>query len=460
MGGGMFTKKNLSRRTLLQGFGAFLALPLLESMAPAQTLRRKSKRPKPRLVAIEMVHGDAGSTPLGRERHYWSPAQVGKDFQFTPTLKPLEPLREYVSVVSNTELRNAMSLVPEEDGPMADHARSSAVFLTAAHPKMTVESDVEAGPSFDQIYAQHCAEDTRIASLQICIEDLNLLSGVCGHRYSCAYTNTISWAGPTKPLLMERAPRTIFERLFGDGATEEALKRKNGNRSVLDGSRENVARLQRLLGTSDRQRVNEFLDYARAVESRIQLIEQRNLNSIDRELANAPLSVPDSFDEHVDVMFDLQVLAFMADITRVSSFKMGLDRSPRVYPASGVSTPFHALSHHRETPEKIEEFSRLNRYHVSKVASFLERLRKTPDGDGSLLDHSVVVYGSPMGDSHIHEHKFLPLFLAGHANGLLHGNTHVRCDPETPMANVWLTLLRKLGVNLERIGDSTGEIAI
>lgn len=353
-----------------------------------------------------------------------------------------------------------MSLVPEEDGPMADHARSSAVFLTAAHPKMTVESDVEAGPSFDQIYAQHCAEDTRIASLQICIEDLNLLSGVCGHRYSCAYTNTISWAGPTKPLLMERAPRTIFERLFGDGATEEALKRKNGNRSVLDGSRENVARLQRLLGTSDRQRVNEFLDYARAVESRIQLIEQRNLNSIDRELANAPLSVPDSFDEHVDVMFDLQILAFMADITRVSSFKMGLDRSPRVYPASGVSMPFHALSHHRETPEKIEEFSRLNRYHVSKVASFLERLRKTPDGDGSLLDHSVVVYGSPMGDSHIHEHKFLPLFLAGHANGLLHGNTHVRCDRETPMANVWLTLLRKLGVSLERIGDSTGEIAI
>jgi hypothetical protein len=407
-----------------------------------------------------MVHGSAGSTALGRERHYWSPAQEGSQFEFTPTLKPLEPLREYVTVVSNTDLQNAMSLAPEEDGPMADHARSSAVFLTAAHPKMASGSDIQAGPSIDQIYAQHCAGSTRLPSIQLSIEDLRSLSGVCGHDYGCAYTNTISWASPTLPLPMEMAPRVIFENLFprSESAGRDTRRRLDG--SILDDSHEFRAALERRLPAGDRARLEQFLNSVRDVEQHIQRVERDNSGRKPPELIAAPSSVPDSFDEHVKLMFDLQVLAFMADITRVCSFKMGADRSSRIYSESGVTTPFHALSHHREIPDRIEEFAQLNRYHVSTVAYFLDRLRDTPDGAGNLLDHSVVVYGSPMGDSHVHEHKFLPLFLAGHANGLLKGNVHLRCNRGTPMANVWLTLLRKLGVDQDRIGDSTGEVTI
>jgi len=316
---------------------------------------------------------------------------------------------------------------------------------------LTAGSDIQAGPSIDQIYAQHCAGDTRLKSIQLCIEDLSALSGVCGHRYGCAYKNTISWASPTAPLPMEMAPRAVFERLFSSGETVDRESRRKTGSSVLDGSAEHLADLQRRLGAGDRNRVKEFLDSVREIEQRIRRAEKEH---------PAGMSVPDSFEEHVKLMFDLQVLAFRADITRVSTFKMGVDRSLRLYPESGVTTPFHALSHHGETPEKIEEFARLNQYHVSTVAYFLDRLRNTRDGDGSLLDHSMIVYGSPMGDSHVHGHRFLPLFLAGHANGRLRGNVHLRCEPGTPMANVWLTLLHKLGVDVDRIGDSTGEVAI
>jgi hypothetical protein len=406
-----------------------------------------------------MVHGAAGSCVTGRAKHYWSPAKEGADFEFTPTLKSLEPYRDYITVVSDTDLNNARSLAPAEEG--ADHTRSSAVFLTAAHPKMTEGSDVLLGPSLDQIYAQHCGQDTPLPSIQLCIEDVGSLSGACGFGYSCVYANTISWSSPTTPLPMERNPRAAFEQLFGDGsAAAERRQRRQDERSILDLILHETANLKKDLPASDRARLNDYLEDVREIERRIQKVERYNSSGQAHSLPEAPVGVPDSFEEHVKLMFDLQALAFMTDVTRVSAFKMGRDVSSRVYPESGVKTPFHALSHHGENPAKIEEFARLNQYHVSKVAYFIDRLKNTPDGDGSLLDHSLVLYGSPMGDSHVHEHRRLPLFLAGHANGKVKGNQHLRCASGTPMANVLLTVLHRLGVDTSRIGDSTGEVAI
>ena len=455
------TRKHLSRRTILRGVGVALGLPLLDSMAPAQTpLRQTAASPRTRLAAIEMVHGAAGSTMDGAAKHFWSPQTEGANFEFTPTLSPLEPFREYLTVISDTDLNNAAALSPSEEG--ADHTRSSAVFLTAAHPKMTEGSDIFLGPSVDQIYAQKFGQDTPLPSIQLCLENVGSLSGACGYGYSCVYANTISWASPTAPLPMEIDPRVAFERLFGDGATNaERAARRQADRSILDTITAEVARLQTGLDPSDRRRLHDYLDDVREIERRIQKIEKYNSSGEARELPEAPVGVPDSFEEHAKLMFDLQVLAFAADVTRVSTFKMGRDVSSRVYPESGVKTPFHALSHHGENPDKIAEFARLNRYHVSKVAYFLDRLHNTPDGDGNLLDHSLVLYGSPMGDSNIHDHKHLPLFLAGHANGHIKGNLHYRAAHGTPMANVLLTLLQKLGVNdVERIGDSNGVVAI
>ena len=455
------TKKAVSRRTLLRGLGASLALPMLDSMVPAQTpLRKTAAAPQPRLAAIEIVHGAAGSTLDGGAKHYWSPAKDGPDFEFTPTLQSLEPYREYVTIVSDTDLNNARALSPSEEG--ADHTRSSAVFLTAAHPKMTEGSDILLGASIDQIYAQKFGQDTPLPSIQLCIEDVGSLSGACGYGYSCVYANTISWASPTTPLPMEMDPRVVFERLFGDGATAgERLERRQADRGILDRIVHEIPRLERDLGPSDRSRLNDYLDDVREVERRIERIEKYNASGEARALPEAPVGVPDSFEEHVRLMFDLQALAFMSGVTRVASFKMSRDVSSRVYPVSGVKTPFHALSHHGEKPETIAEFAKLNQYHVGKVAYFIDKLKNTPDGDGNLLDHAVVLYGSPMGDSHIHDHKRVPLFLAGHAGGRLRGNLHLRCAPGTPMANVLLTLLHKLGVeDVESIGDSNGLVAI
>jgi hypothetical protein len=454
------TKKHLSRRTMLRGLGVSLALPFLDSMVPAQTaLLKTAAATRTRFAAIEMVHGAAGSTVTGGAKHYWSPAKEGADFEITPTLSSLEPFRDYLTVISDTDLRNAMALDPKEEG--ADHTRSSAVFLTAAHPKMTEGSDIHLGVSIDQLYAQQQGQDTPLPSIQLCLENVGSLSGACGYGYSCVYANTISWASPTTPLPMELDPRVAFERLFGDGATSaERLARRQADRSVLDMISHQVSQLQADLGPSDRARLSDYLDDVREIERRIQKVEKYNMSGEARELPQAPIGVPDSFEEHVKLMFDLQALAFMADVTRVSSFKMGRDVSSRVYPESGVKSPFHALSHHGENPDKIAEFAKLNQYHVSKVSYFLDKLRSTPDGDGNLLDHSVVLYGSPMGDSHVHEHKRVPLFLAGHANGKLKGNLHYRAAPGTPMANVLLTLAHKLGISVDSIGDSTGEIAI
>ena len=454
------TKKHLSRRTILRGMGVSMALPLLDSMVPAQTpIRKTAAAPASRLACIEMVHGAAGSSADGIVKHYWSPTKEGRDFEFTPTLKSLEPFRDYLTVISDTDLNNARALALPEEG--ADHTRSSSVFLTAAHPKQTEGSDISCGPSLDQIYAAARGQDTPLPSIQLAIEDVGSLNGACGYGYSCVYANTISWSSPSQPLPMEIDPRVAFERLFGDGGTaQERVARRAADRSVLDAITQEVAHLKKGLDPGDTRRLDNYLDDVREIERRIQKIEKYNASGEARALPQAPIGVPDSFDEHVRLMFDLQVLAFMANITRVSAFKMGRDVSSRVYPESGVKTPFHALSHHGESPEKVAEFARLNSYHVGKVPYFLEKLKNTPDGDGNLLDHSVVLYGSPMGDSNVHEHKRLPLFLAGHANGQLKGNLHLRCAQGTPMANVLLTLLHRLDVNQDRIGDSTGEVAI
>ncbi|HKD05706.1 MAG TPA: DUF1552 domain-containing protein [Bryobacteraceae bacterium] len=455
------TKKHLSRRAVLRGIGASLSLPLLDAMLPAQTpLRKTAAAPKTRFCAIEMVHGAAGSTIDGAAKHYWSPAATGSDFEITPTLKSLEPFREYLTIVSDTDLNNAAALSPNEEG--ADHTRSSAVFLTAAHPKMTEGSDIFLGASIDQIYARKAGQDTPLPSIQLCIEDVGSLSGACGYGYSCVYANTISWSSPTQPLPMEIDPRVAFERLFGDGGTpEERASRRAEDRSILDMITNEVARLRKNLDASDRRRLSDYLDDVREIERRIQKIEKFNASGAGRVLPAAPVGVPDSFEEHVKLMFDLQALAFLTDTTRVSAFKLSRDVSSRVYPESGVKAPFHALSHHGENPETIAQFAKLNQYHVSKAAYFIEKLRNTPDGDGNLLDHSLVLYGSPMGDSHVHNHKRVPIFLAGKASGQLKGNQHYRAAEGTPMANLLLALVHKLGVeDVSSIGDSTGELAL
>jgi hypothetical protein len=453
------TKKHLSRRTLLRGLGVGVALPLLDSMVPAQTpLVKTAASARPHLACIEIVHGAAGSTVDGSNKHYWSPAppKEGADFEFSQILKPLEPFRDQVTIVSGTDLNPATAWVASEEG--GDHFRSSAAFLTAGHAKMTEGADIFCGTSIDQMYAQQYCQDTPLPSIQLCIESVDG-SGACDYGYSCVYSDTISWASPTTPLPMTRDPRQAFESLFGDGGTPaQRIARQEENGSILDLIRQDVARISKSLGASDRGRLDAYLDDVREIERRIQKIEQYNSNSAARALPAAPIGVPDSFEEHVKLMFDLQALAFMAGITRVSSFKMSRDVCQRTYPESGVKTSFHSCSHHGETPSKIAEFAKLNEYHVSKVAYFLEKLKNTPDGDGSLLDHSLVLYGSPMGDSNVHNHKRLPLFLAGHANGAFKGNRHVVTKDGTPMANVLLTVLHKLGIDARSIGDSTGEV--
>lgn len=455
------TRKHLARRTVLRGMGVSLALPFLDSMAPAQTpLQKTAAVPKTRLCAIEMVHGAGGSTVEGQAKHYWSPMIEGKDFETTLSLAPLEPYKDYLTIVTDTDLNNAMSLTPKEEG--ADHTRSSAVFLTGAHPKMTEGADIFCGPSVDQIYAQKFGQDTPLPSMQLCIEDVGSLSGACGFGYSCVYANTISWASPTEPLPMELDPRVVFERLFGaGGTTTERHLRREEDRSVLDTIMHAVNRLEKGLGPSDRARLDGYLSDVREIERRIQRVEKFNAITNARALPDAPIGVPDSFAEHVKLMFDLQALAFMTETTRVFAFKMGRDVSARVYPDSGVKTPFHAASHHGEAPAAIAEFAKLNAYHVSTLPYFLEKLKNTPDGDGSLLDHAMILYGSPMGDANVHEHKKLPVILLGHASSQLKGNLHLKCPRGTPMANVLLTMLHKLGVtDVQQIGDSTGELAI
>ncbi len=445
-------KRRISRRTVLRGAGAALALPLLDSMVPAQTpLRKTAAAPRSRLACIEMVHGAAGSAEQGSGKHYWSPPKDGSNFDFSYSLEPLAPFREYITIVSDSDARQAEAFAPTEVG--ADHFRSSAVFLTATHPKQTAGADVFNGISIDQIYAKKFGQDTPLPSIQLCIEGIDPTDS-CGFNYSCVYSNAISWASTTTPLPMTMNPRLAFEKLFGDA------RPRLENRSILDGIAQDAARLKQDLGPGDRRRVDRYLSDIREVERRIEAIEKYNSAVAQRELSAAPIGVPDSWEEHVKLMFDLQVLAFSAEVTRVSAFKLSRDTSNRIFPESGVTAPFHSLSHHGERPSEIAEFAKLNRYHVGLVPYFLEKLKNTPDGDGSLLDHSLVLYGSPMGDSHTHNHRRVPLFLAGHACGAIKGNLHYKCNPGTPQANALLTVANRLGLGIGRIGDSTAEIPI
>ena len=455
----ILTGKHISRRAALRGMGVTMALPLLEAMTPARARGSVSTTPRTRFAALEMVHGSAGSTGEGTEKCYWSPAAEGRDFEFTQILRSLEPHRDYLTIVSHTDIALATAQTPAEAG--ADHNRSSAAWLTCAHAKMTEGADFENATSMDQVYAQHHGQDTPLPSIQLCIEDVGSLTGACGYGYGCVYANTISWSSPTTPLPMERDPRVVFERLFGDGATpEERLRRRATNSSILDGILEKIADLKRGLGPADRARLGDYVEDVREIERRIEKAEQHNAERSADELPSAPVGVPDTWSDHVKLMFDLQVLAFSTEVTRVSAFKMSRDVSSRVFEGSGVKTPFHTLSHHQNRPEQLAEFAKLNEFHVQHVAYFLDKMKNTPDGDGNLLDHSMVLYGSPMGDGSVHNHLRVPLLLAGHANGQLEGNLHVRCADGTPMANVLLTMLRKLGVDMERFSDSTGEVAI
>ncbi|MDP2052520.1 MAG: DUF1552 domain-containing protein [Acidobacteriota bacterium] len=451
------TKKHISRRTVLRGLGVTVALPLLDAMMPAQTLLAKTAvTGKVRLSAIEMVHGSAGATVFGAAKNMWSPAAVGTAFDLSPSaLSPLEPFRDYLTIVSNTDVRNAEAFSLQEIG--ADHFRSSAVFLTQSHPKKTQGSDVRAGTSLDQLYAHKFGQETAIPSMQLSIETVDQ-SGGCAYGYSCAYTDTISWSDPHTPLPMIRDPRAAFDSLFGVGATpaERAAIRRT-DKSILDWVSEEVARLQKQLGTSDRARLGAFLEEVREVERRIQRVEAHNASGEVRELPEAPIGVPDSFEEHVKLMLDLQVLAFATDVTRVFSFKMGRDGSARVYPDSGVRSAFHPASHHGEREDRVTDFNKINRYHVSMIPYFLNKLKNTPDGDKNLLDNTVVIYGSPMGNSNVHNHKRCPLFLAGKGGGALRGNLHLKAADGTPMANAMLALMQDIGLtDVQSFGDSSG----
>jgi hypothetical protein len=457
------TGKHISRREVLRGMGATVALPFLDAMVPAGRSRAAGATvatEQTRLVAIEMVHGAAGSNEYGASQNLWSPATVGHDFDLSSgALSSLEPYRDYLTIISNTDVQGAEAITAPEIG--GDHFRSSAVFLTQSHPKQTEGSDVLVGTSLDQYYAQRFGQDTPIPSMQLCIENINQ-SGGCAYGYTCVYTDSISWASPTEPLPVIRDPRVAFELLFGAGGTaEERILRRQTDRSILDWIVGRIGQLKRELGPTDRRRLENYLDDIREIERRIGRIEEYNESGELREMPEAPAGVPDSFEEHVKLMFDLQVLAFESDLTRVFSFKMGRDSSARVFAESGVDRPFHPASHHGGNEDAIEDFALINRYHVSMLPYFLGRLKNTMDGDASLLDKSMIIYGSPMGDPNLHNHKRCPLFVVGGANGKLRGNLHLKAPDGTPMANAMLDLLHKLGLeDMESFGDSTGTYSL
>ncbi len=452
------TKKHISRRLLLRGMGATVALPFLEAMVPARSAHAKALGSKTRFVAVEMVHGAAGSTAFGLKKNLWSPAATGADFDLSPTsLSPLQPFRDHLTIVSNTDVKNAEACRAPEIG--GDHFRSSAVFLTQSHPRQTQGSDVEVGTSLDQFYAERCRQETPIPSMQLCIENVDAAGG-CSYGYSCVYTDSISWASPTEPLPMIRDPRVVFDQLFGVGATPaERAQRRAEDRSILDWIGQSVSRLRSELGAADRARLSDYLDDVREVERRIQSVEAFNRSGEPRELPGAPVGVPDAFEEHVKLMFDLQALAFASDVTRVFAFKLGRDASNRVYPGSGVKLAFHSASHHQEREERISDYAKINRYHVSMIPYFLEKLKNTPDGESNLLENTLVLYGSPMGNSNVHNHKRCPLFLAGHAGGRLRGGVHIMTADHTPMANAMLSVAHLLGLDdFESFGDSSGTL--
>jgi hypothetical protein len=456
--------KPLPRRTFVRNMGATVALPFLDAMMPTGRRvrwgRGASLAGTPRLVAIEMVHGAAGSNELGAKLNLWSPAAYGSKFDLGPTaLQALEPYRDYLTIISNTDCREAEPKAPKEIG--GDHFRSSAVFLTQSHPHQTEGSDVKVGTSLDQLYAQRFGQATPIPSMQLCIEPVDQAGG-CAYGYACVYTDSISWASPTDPLPVMRDPRVAFEKLFGvGGSAAERAERRRSRRSILDWVAGEMTALQASLGSEDRNRLDRYLTDIREVERRIERIEARNSSGEERQLPGAPAGVPDSFAEHVQLMFDLQVLAFAADVTRVFSFKMGRDGSSRTYPESGTDKPFHPASHHGGGERGVKDFFLINKYHVGLLPYFLEKLKSVQEPDGSLLDKSLIIYGSPMADGNLHNHRRCPLIVLGRAGGKIDGNVHLKAPDGTPMANAMLSMMHALGMDdVKAFGDSTGTLSL
>jgi hypothetical protein len=438
------TKKHVSRRTLLRGMGVSISLPFLESMVPAQTaLRKTAAVPKSRLTAIYVPHGAIMDK--------WTPATEGAGFAFTETLKPLEKYRDHLNVVS--DLAHPLAGGVDSDAG-ADHQRSAAVFLSGAHPEKGTEAHV--GKTMDQVAADAIGQDTPLPSLELSIEDVSLS---CGSGLACAYMNTLAWKTPTTPLPMENNPQVVFERLFGEGRNNaERSSRREQSSSILDSVKDEVAALNKKLPAADRTRLTEYLEDVREIERRIQKAGASRAANLD--VPEAPAGIPDSFPEHLKLMFDLQVLAYKAEITRVSTLMFARDTSTVVYPDSGVRAGFHSTSHHSDVRENMDKFALINRYHVSMLAYLLEKLQATPDGDGTLLDHSMVLYGSAMSDGNKHNHDPLPVLVAGGASGQLKGGRHLRFAKHTTMSNLLLSMLDKLGVPLNSFGDSMGHLEI
>ncbi|MDH3731951.1 MAG: DUF1552 domain-containing protein [Gemmatimonadota bacterium] len=455
--------KHIPRRTFLRGAGATVALPFLTAMVPAGRLwsRELAKNSQTRLICIEEVHGLAGCNEWGATQNLFAPEKVGRDFQLIDdsALASLRPYQDQLTIVSNTDVRMAEAFTPPEIG--GDHFRSSAVFLTQSHPKQTQGSDIYCGTSMDQLYAQRFGQDTPMPSMQFCIENLDQAGG-CTYNYSCAYTDSLSWASPTEPLPMIRDPRVAFDMLFGAGGSpEEREARRQTRKSLLDWIAGEVATVKRQLGAEDSLRMDQYLNNVRELERRIEMIEVRNASGEERALPEAPAGVPDSFTEHMQLMFDIQVLALETDMTRVISFKTGRDAQNRVFPESGSDRPFHPASHHGGREEGVMEFNKICTFRVGQLPYLIDKLQNTMEGDSPLLDKTVVMWGSPMADSNLHNHRRAPLIFLGKGNGMFEGNMHIQAPDETPMANAMLTVLRGLGhEDMKSFGDSTGELSL
>jgi Protein of unknown function (DUF1552) len=392
--------------------------------------------------------------PHGAVMANWTPAAEGPDFKLSRTLAPVEPFKDQIVVVSNLAHKMAAPGGPGDNG--GDHTRSPAVFLNGVHPKRTDGADIQAGVTIDQLAAQKIGQQTPLPSLELATEDFSGLVGSCDVGFSCAYMNTISWRTPTTPLPMEINPRVVFTRLFGDGANaEERLQRIDEQSSILDAVMGQVKHLEGRLGPSDRNRISDYLDTVREIERRIQLSEKQNASST-LAVPASPTGIPDDHQEHSKLMFDLMTLSFQANITRISTFMMAREVSYRTFPMLGISEGFHPASHHQNNPDRLENLTKINTYHVSLMAYFLGKLKATPDGDGNLLDHSLILYGSGMSNSNVHNHAPLPVLVAGGAAGRLKGGRHLKYPEGTPMSNLLLTILDKAGVPQDRVGDSTG----
>jgi uncharacterized protein DUF1552 len=440
-------KKHLSRRTFLRGAGVTVALPFLESMVPAQTqLSKTAANPKSRLACIYIPHGAT--------MDHWTPATVGTGFEFSEILKPLEPFREYVNVVSGLRHAQAGPTDGEDSGGALDHNRAVATFLTGSHPKKTAQSYV--GVSVDQAIAEKVGQDTPLPSIELSIEESTLSSDA---GFSGAYRNTIAWKSPMVPLPMENSPQVVFERLFGDGSTDSQRKaRRQQSVSLLDSVMNEVAGLQKELPAADRTRLSQYLEEVREIERRIDKAAKQTKSDV--ALPEAPVGIPDDFEEHLKLMWDLQTLAYQAEITRISTLLYSHETSGTVYPKSGIRDGFHNASHHSNNRKNMDQFAVLNRYHISTLTYFFDKLKKTPDGDGSLLDHSLVLYGSTLSDGNEHNHDPLPVILIGGASGQIKGGRHIQYPAHTPMSNLLLSLLDKFGVQQDKFGDSTGKLEI